>query len=65
VHAQNLLVDQSTDRQTVKDVGEDLPEFDGVPAFALVVETVNSIDLSTFMIPSKQEEVFWVLDLVA
>jgi len=65
MHAQNFFVYQSADWQAIKDIREDLPEFDRVSAFALVVETVYSVDLSTLVIASKEKEVFRVLYLIA
>jgi hypothetical protein len=65
MHAEDFLVNQCGNRQTVKDIREDLPESDGVPAFALVVESINAVDLRALVIPTQQEEVLWVLDLVA
>lgn len=65
VHAEDLFVNYRADRQTVKHVGEDFPKFDRVPALALVVEAINSIDLRTLVVSSQQEEVLGVFDLIA
>jgi len=65
VHAENLLVDQSCHWQAVKNVTKHFPEPNGVSAFTFVIETVNSVDLSTFVISAEKEEIFWVFDLVA
>ena len=64
MHAQNLIVDQSCNRQTVKAVSEDLPELDAVPALALIIEAVDPIDRGALVVPTQQEEVLWVLNLV-
>jgi hypothetical protein len=40
------------------------PEFDVVPAFAFVVEAVDPVHGGTFMIPSEDEEILGVHDLV-
>ena len=65
MHAENFLVDEGGDGEAIEDVAKDAPESDRVPAFALVVETVNSIDLCTFVIASQKEEVLGILDFVA
>ena len=52
VHAENFLVDEGGDGEAIEDIAEDAPESDRVPAFAFVVETVDSIDLCTFVIAS-------------
>ncbi len=41
-----------------------LPEADGVPAFALVVKSVNPVDLTTLVVTAQQEEVLLELYFV-
>jgi len=65
MHAENFLVDEGGNGEAIEDVAKDAPESDRVPAFALVVETVDSIDLCTFVIASQKEEVLGILDFVA
>ena len=64
MHTQDLIIDESGDGHAVKDVLELFPYADGVAAFALVVETVDSIDLAALVISSQQEEVLLELDFV-
>ena len=64
MHAQNFIIDQCSDRQTIKAVSEDLPQFDAMSALALIVETVDPIDRCTLVIASQQEEILWVLYFV-
>lgn len=64
MHAEDLLVDDGGDWETVETVGEGLPQFDVVTSLALVVETVYSVDGSTLVVTSHDEEVLWVFDLV-
>ena len=64
MHTQDLIIDESGDGHAVKDVLELFPDADGVAAFALVVETVDSIDLAALVISSQQEEVLLELDFV-
>jgi hypothetical protein len=65
MHTQNLLIDQSSNWKTIEHIGEYFPELNGVPAFALIVKTINPVNLSALMIASQKKEVFWVLDFVA
>ena len=65
MHAENFLVDEGGDGEAIEDVAKDAPESDRVPAFAFVVETVDSIDLCTFVIASQKEEVLGILNFVA
>ena len=64
MHTQDLIIDESGDGHAVKDVLELFPDADGVAAFALVVETVDSINLAALVISSQQEEVLLELDFV-
>jgi len=65
VHAQNFLVNDCTDGQTVENVRENLPQFDRVSTLALIVEAVDSINLGAFVIASQKEEIFGELYFVA
>lgn len=53
MHAENFLIDESSNRKAVEDVTEDLPESDGIPPLAFIVKAINSIDLCTFVIASQ------------
>jgi hypothetical protein len=44
VHAEDLLIDNSSDRQAVEAVSEGLPQLYVVAALAFVVEPVNTVD---------------------
>ena len=50
MHAENFVVDECGDWHAVEDILELFPDTDGVTAFALVVESVNAVDLPTFVI---------------
>ena len=52
VHAEDLLVDQSSHGKAIKDVTEHAPESDRVAALALIVETIDAIDLGALVIAS-------------
>jgi hypothetical protein len=64
VHGENLLVNDSSNRQAVEAVGEGLPQLDVVSSLALVIETINTVDGGTLVVATQNEEVLGVLDLV-
>ena len=64
MHAKDLVVDERGNGHAVEDVLEFLPDADGIAALALVVETVDAIDLAAFVISAQQEKVLLELDLV-
>lgn len=63
--AENLLINDSSYWQAIEAVRECLPQLDIVSAFALVVETINAIYASTFVIASEKEEVLRILDFIS
>ena len=65
MHAEDLLVDESSNGQTIEDITENSPESDWVSTFALIIEAIDTVDLSTFVVAAQQEKVLRVLDLVA
>ena len=64
MHGEDLLVNDSRDRQAVEAVREGLPQLDVIPALALIVETINAVDRSALMVATENEKVLGVLDLV-
>lgn len=62
--AEDFLVDDRGNRQTVEAIREGLPEFDVVPSFTFVVKAVYPVYARALMIAAQQEEVLRVLDLV-
>lgn len=64
MHTEDLVVDESSNRETVEAVGETLPQAHVVPSFAFVVESVHTVDGSTLVIASEEEEVELVFELV-
>lgn len=64
MHAQNFIVNQGSNWHTVKNILELFPETDTVPILTLVVESINTIDLSALVIAPQQEEVLLKLDFV-
>lgn len=64
MHCEDLLVDDCSDRQAIEAIGKGLPELDVVSSLAFIVETVDTIDGGAFVVAAKDEEVFWIFDLV-
>lgn len=64
MHGEDLLIDNGGNGQAVEAVGESLPKLDVIPPFALIVETVDSVNRGTLVVATKDEEVFGVFDLV-
>ena len=65
MHAEDFVVNQGCNWHAVEDVLEFFPYSNRVSSFALVVETIDSVNLTALMVTSKQEEIFLELDLVS
>jgi hypothetical protein len=65
VHAENFFINNSSNGKAIEAVSEGLPQLDVISAFALVVETINSVDGGALVVSSEQEEIFGILDLVS
>jgi hypothetical protein len=65
VHAQDLLINDCGNRETVEAISEGFPQFNVVASLALVVKSIDSVDWCALVVSSQQEEVFRVLDLVS
>jgi hypothetical protein len=64
MHGENLLVNDGGDWQAIEAVCEGLPQLDIIPSLALIVETINAVNRGTLVVTSKDEKVFWVLNLI-
>ena len=64
MHAEDLLVDDGSNGETVEAVGESLPELDVIAALALVVESIDTVDRRALVVTTEDEEVLGVLDLI-
>lgn len=64
MHTENLVINDSSYWKAVEAISKELPKPNTETALALVVEAVNPINGSTFMVSSKEEEVVRVFDLV-
>jgi hypothetical protein len=64
MHGKDLFINDGRNWQAVEAVGKRLPQFDVVPPLALIVEAINAINARALVIPTKDEKVLWILDLV-
>jgi len=65
VTTEDLLVHDGSHGQAVEAVCESLPQLDVVSPLAFVVEAVDPVDGRALVVPTEQEEVLGVLDLVS
>ena len=64
MHCKDFFVDNCCNRQAIEAVGERLPELYIIPPLTFVIESIYAIDRRALMVPTQDEEIFWVLDLV-
>lgn len=64
MHAKDLLVYKSGNRQTVKAVSKYFPDTNIKPPLALIIEPIYTIDGCAFMVAPEKKEVLSVFDLV-
>jgi len=64
MHCEDFLIYDCSNRQAVEAVGKSLPQLDIVPTLTFVIEAVDTVDGSTFMVAAQDEKVFRILDLV-
>ena len=64
MHGENLFVNDGCNGQAVEAVGKGLPQLDIVSSFALIVETIDTVDRGTLVVATQDEEILWILDLV-
>ena len=55
MHAQNLVINESSDWKHVEAGDELLPKTESVPVFTLFIKTINLGDILTLVIASQQE----------
>ena len=65
MHAENFLVNHGRNREAIEHIAEYAPKSDRESTLALIIEAIDSVDLGTLVVTSKQEEVLRVLDFVA
>jgi len=64
METKDSIIHYSGYRETIEALDELFPNFQCVSLFTFVIKAVNSIDRTTFMISSKQEEVLWEFDFI-
>nr|DAD19056.1 TPA_asm: hypothetical protein HUJ06_020519 [Nelumbo nucifera] len=64
MHAQDLLINKSSHWQAVEAICKSLPEADIIPSLAFIIEPINTVDGSTFMVAPKKKKVLWIFDFV-
>lgn len=64
MHTNNLIINNRRTRQAVEGVAELLPDLDGEPATALVIEAVDAVDSGALVVAAEDEEVFGVFYFV-
>ena len=64
VHTENLVIDNSTYRDDVEAKSKLLPYFDVISPFALIVESVHSVDRLALVVAPQHEEMLWVFYFV-
>ena len=64
MHAEYLVINECCNWHAVKYVLEFLPYADTVPPFAFVVESIDPVNLSAFMVSAEKEKVLFKLYLV-
>lgn len=65
MHTENLIIDNSAYRDDVEAKSKLLPYLNIVPSFALIVESIHSVDGLALVVSSKHEKVLWVLYFVS
>jgi hypothetical protein len=64
MHANNFVINDSCTWKAIEGVAKGFPELDTETATTFVIETINPVDSRALVVASKNEKVFWVLDLV-
>lgn len=65
MHGKDLLINDGGNGQAVEAIGKRLPKLNVVTALALIVEAVDSVNGSTFVVTTQDEEILGVLNLVS
>ena len=64
MHTEYFVVNEGCNWHAIKYVLEFFPYTDTVSSLALVVETIDSVNLSAFVVSSEKEKVFFKLYLI-
>ena len=64
MHTEDLVIDKGSDWHTIENILKLFPQSDAVPIFAFVIESINSVNLTTLVIATKEEKVFLKFNFV-
>jgi hypothetical protein len=64
MYTKDFLVDNGTNWHTIEAVREGFPQSNVVPPLAFIVEPIDSVDTGTLVVPTENEKVFGILNLV-
>jgi hypothetical protein len=64
MNTKDLASDGSSDRKAVECIDESLPNLDVAAPLTLIIESINTSDIGTFMITAEKEKVLGILELV-
>mmetsp|Transcript_9159 Transcript_9159/g.16632 ORF Transcript_9159/g.16632 Transcript_9159/m.16632 type:complete len:210 (-) Transcript_9159:52-681(-) len=64
MHANDFVINDSATGKAIKGIAKLLPKFDREATTAFIVESVDPVDSSTFVVPTKNKEVFRIFDLI-
>lgn len=65
VDTEDFPSNDGSDGETVEGVNEGLPDLDVATALTLIIEPIHTGDVGAFVVASQEEEVLWVLELIA
>ena len=64
MHSKDFFINDCRDRQAIETIRKCFPELNVITPLTFVVKSVNAVDGGAFVVAAKDEEVFWILDLV-
>jgi hypothetical protein len=64
MHAKDFFINDCRTGKAVEAIRKGLPEFNTKSSLAFIVESVDTVDGSAFVISTKKKKVFGILDFV-
>ena len=52
MHAENFLIDKSSNWEAIEAIGKNFPELDTMSTLALIIESIDAIDGGAFVVTS-------------
>ena len=52
MHAENFLIDKSSNWEAIEAIGKNFPELDTMATLALIIESIDAIDGGAFVVTS-------------